>query len=383
MSEELPGLRLTQREFDPLPEYSCSIPTGTTIGKRWKRHEGAYDQRFRAAGGKPWWIIGEYIEAADPKKGGHPLVPPGDQGRPGCRAGARRNPISLQGRAMTDLLQDSQPAPARKIIKAHDIRQAILKRFAAPEYAVMFEVGDATGARHSRFADAVIMSLWPSRGLELHGVEIKVNAADWRREAADPRKAETIGAYCDRWWVFTSPGVIKDSSEVPPAWGWREFDGANWITKREAEKTTAKPIDRTFLAALLRRSDEERRTSVYQAAQEMIEADRAAFEKRVDAEAERRTRERKYAREALTAFEEASGLNLSKEWGGTGTPKEVGALVKVILESGIANSWQGLERLLKNTRDVADELERAMAASGLPFEMPSMTKEPKRRKAAS
>ena len=45
--------------------------------------------------------------------------------------------------------------------------------------------------------DAVIMSLWPSRGLELHGVEIKVSRADWKREAADPAKAEAIAAYCD------------------------------------------------------------------------------------------------------------------------------------------------------------------------------------------
>lgn len=27
---------LTQEEFDNLPEYSCSYPTGTTIGKKWK-----------------------------------------------------------------------------------------------------------------------------------------------------------------------------------------------------------------------------------------------------------------------------------------------------------------------------------------------------------
>jgi hypothetical protein len=54
------------------------------------------------------------------------------------------------------------------------IREAIAKRWAAPEYAVMWEVGRATGVvSNQRYADAVIMSLWPSRGLELHGVEIK------------------------------------------------------------------------------------------------------------------------------------------------------------------------------------------------------------------
>jgi len=29
---------LTQKEFDDLLEYSCSFPTGTTVGKCWKSH---------------------------------------------------------------------------------------------------------------------------------------------------------------------------------------------------------------------------------------------------------------------------------------------------------------------------------------------------------
>ncbi len=61
MADALPALRLTPREFAALPEYSCSLPTGTTIGKRWKRLDGSHDHRFIAAGGKPRWMIGEYV----------------------------------------------------------------------------------------------------------------------------------------------------------------------------------------------------------------------------------------------------------------------------------------------------------------------------------
>lgn len=68
-------VRLTKRELDELPEYSCSMPTGTTVGKRWKRDVNAYrkpitfflnafdgspEPSFR---GEDWWM-GEY--AADP-----------------------------------------------------------------------------------------------------------------------------------------------------------------------------------------------------------------------------------------------------------------------------------------------------------------------------
>jgi hypothetical protein len=67
---------LTKREFDELGEYSCSLPTGTTVGRRWKRDMNAYRQPtcffLHVCDGRPepsfrgedWWM-GEY--AADPK----------------------------------------------------------------------------------------------------------------------------------------------------------------------------------------------------------------------------------------------------------------------------------------------------------------------------
>lgn len=53
-------LLLTQSEFDALPEYSASYPTGTTPGKRWKRHDGAHDREFISRGGVPKWQVLEY-----------------------------------------------------------------------------------------------------------------------------------------------------------------------------------------------------------------------------------------------------------------------------------------------------------------------------------
>ena len=171
-----------------------------------------------------------------------------------------------------------------------ELRQAMSKRWAPPEYAVMWEVGRATGAVHNqRYADAVIMSLWPSRGLELHGVEIKVSRADWRREAADPSKAEAVAAYCDRWWIHAGPGVIQDTSELPPMWGAREFDGRAWRTIKEAEKTDAKACDRGFLASLLRRADGDSRWQIDQQARELAAAAVKAADEHIEREIERRS----------------------------------------------------------------------------------------------
>lgn len=64
--KDLPKLPMTLRELQSLPEYSCSVPTGQTIGKRWRIHSGVYDRKFMEAGGIPTWIVAEYVECDKP-----------------------------------------------------------------------------------------------------------------------------------------------------------------------------------------------------------------------------------------------------------------------------------------------------------------------------
>jgi hypothetical protein len=63
----LPPLRLTLEQFQALPEYSATLPTATTIGKRWRRQDGIYDASLRHYGRTKEeadrlcpWMIGEY-----------------------------------------------------------------------------------------------------------------------------------------------------------------------------------------------------------------------------------------------------------------------------------------------------------------------------------
>lgn len=56
-AREWPELVLTNEQLMKLPEYSSSIPTGTTIGKRWRRWTGQV------------WIVGEYIPAEPDHRG--------------------------------------------------------------------------------------------------------------------------------------------------------------------------------------------------------------------------------------------------------------------------------------------------------------------------
>jgi hypothetical protein len=53
---------LTQEEFDKMDEYSCSVPTGTTLGKRWKCKRDYFD----ASKG---WLMGEYTAIVPDSRG--------------------------------------------------------------------------------------------------------------------------------------------------------------------------------------------------------------------------------------------------------------------------------------------------------------------------
>lgn len=58
---------MSRRTFESLREYSATNPTGAYEGKMWRRHDGAFDRGFLAAGGKPEWLLCWYgiDESAD------------------------------------------------------------------------------------------------------------------------------------------------------------------------------------------------------------------------------------------------------------------------------------------------------------------------------
>ncbi|MBW8001732.1 MAG: hypothetical protein FVQ80_06880 [Planctomycetes bacterium] len=67
---------LTKEEFDDLLEYSMSVPTGTTIGKKWKRHVYSFEahgQKFSAYYVpknctliSDTWLLGTYAKSKKP-----------------------------------------------------------------------------------------------------------------------------------------------------------------------------------------------------------------------------------------------------------------------------------------------------------------------------
>lgn len=229
------------------------------------------------------------------------------------------------------------------------IHQALVKRFSAPEYALLFEVADSTGYA-SRYADAIAMSLWKSRGLSLHGIEVKVARSDWLRELKDPAKSAPIQKYCDHWWIVATKDVVK-VEELPPTWGLLVLQGESRLfAKKKAPVLEPEPMSRKFLAALLRRASEvQHRWIPRDSIKDQIES---AHDRGVEAGMVRGERkgddavlDLKRLKDRIESFENVSGVKIAN-WNAGNIAS------KVALATSFQNLKKNINRLCA-TRDTA------------------------------
>lgn len=148
----------------------------------------------------------------------------------------------------------AQPAAEPIRLNTAHARVLLAKRYPPGEWALLQEIAPSTGGG-TRYADAVALNLWKSRGYALHGFEIKVSRGDWLRELKQPEKAEDVFGYCDYWWVLAPKGVVKDG-ELPDTWGLLELREHNIGEIKAAPKLTPRPLTREFAASMFRRAHE-------------------------------------------------------------------------------------------------------------------------------
>jgi len=101
---------------------------------------------------------------------------------------------------------------------AAEITQLLRNRHDGQEWAFVTEVPNGTGLDMDRRCDGLAMCLWPSKGLHLHGYEIKVNRSDWLNEIQDVSKAAAFSRFCHYWWIAAPVGLVK-LEELPATWG--------------------------------------------------------------------------------------------------------------------------------------------------------------------
>lgn len=139
-------------------------------------------------------------------------------------------------------------------MKENDVIFALSKKYQTDSYAFIPQVRNQTGHSHqTRTADAVALSLWPSRGHELEGFEVKVSRSDWLNELKNHQKAEEIFQYCDRWWLVTGDKDIAKLDEIPKPWGWMALTESGIRVMKKAPQLKAKALSTGFVCAIFRR----------------------------------------------------------------------------------------------------------------------------------
>ncbi len=261
-----------------------------------------------------------------------------------------------------------------------EIITRLRKRYDAPVWAFIPQVRNQTGfGRRVRTIDAIAMSLYPSRGLELMAFEIKTTRQDWVRELKDPEKADEIAKYCDRWWIVAPEGVVE-AGELPPTWGLLIVHGTKIRIKMDAPKLNPPPISREFLAAICRRVTEEKpgeaeitaevNRQIFEYRREEEELDRAKLKRETERATEHLTRELNETKSTIKNFEDSSGVKIDRWDSGN-----VGAAIRFLREhgeAGIANRRRSLEDVCNQAKALASACENALASAKRDIECVSL-----------
>lgn len=231
-------------------------------------------------------------------------------------------------------------------ISEAELFSRITGKFPAPQYVVLPQVADGTGRHKERTADALAMSPWPSRGLILHGFECKRYRGDWLHEMRNPRKAESIFAYCDHWWLVIADDRVAKLEEIPATWGLLQASGKGLKTIKAAPRLAAKDLDRSFLAAVLRN------LTLAVVFRHQI-ADQIAAARQ---EAENRLGwEHKRLKERVDSFETKSGMKLESLWS-----EEVAKAAALMQDHGLDYVIRSLQSLGDRATELGKNLSDAL-----------------------
>lgn len=241
-------------------------------------------------------------------------------------------------------------------VTSFDVVSALRTHF-GDAFAFFEQVGNSTGGRVTNWADVVAVGLWPSRGLDIIGVEVKVSRQDWLSEYKNPKKAEAVARFCDYWYLAVGSADIVRDGELPTNWGLLVLKGGKIHCAKAAVKNESPELTRGFIAAVLRRAATPTSDALSQEYRKGYDKAREEFRKR---EAEN-PRSITYTQEEYTRivkvmrdFEEASGISLRYEYNG----KKLGEAVKLVMDSErMANRLENSRYAVENIRKIAQELE--------------------------
>lgn len=255
--------------------------------------------------------------------------------------------------------------------KKESVYSLLLKKYPDGQYALMAEVSDAAGYSRSRSADFIVVSLWPSRGLGIHGIELKSYRGDWLNEKKNPKKAENIFQYCDYFSLLTTDINIAKLDEIPDTWGWMNIENGRIKTIKEAPKQSPVALSRHFLAAMLKRSCDRSAWVLKESIIDEIQNARDVGR----SNAESAIRELKSSYESLQKnvieFEAESGIRINERRWMFDDPKKMGSAVKFIVDGGADRMKKDLELLGRRSKEIHDNIMHGIQLLDLPIKSDS------------
>ena len=222
-------------------------------------------------------------------------------------------------------------------------------------HCCILEVPDGTGSQKNRTADAISMSLWPSRGLTISGYEIKISRTDWLKELKNPAKAEWFWSHCDHWSLVVGDKSIVRDGELPDSWGLMVPHGSGLKFAKQPPLLEENPIDRAFLAGLLRAACKHEPACE----REIRKRERDKYNEGVDFGRVNEKAQNKYMldkfdelKTRVAEFEKHTGLNIKSRW--NNRPEQLGQMIEAIKEANRQHTH--LARLIEAIKTIEEML---------------------------
>lgn len=264
---------------------------------------------------------------------------------------------------MSDLLTVPETeAEAPKKVTSYDLKLG-LRTSVGKGSQVFFEVGNDTGTRVTRHADAVAIGIWPSTGHQIHGYEIKISRGDFLNEMKQPEKSWPVMRFCHRWTLLTPPGLIR-VDELPPNWGLQTYDGRVLRTVKQAPLMQPEPLSAGFVAALVRRAGEADAALIDAAVQKAIYERKLQIDAAISSAKERWETSGDYRvkqdRERLAKYDELFGKM------DTYAIERAAPYLRALVDSGIDRVISGLKYQGERLSEAAAAVKAAVDAASPP-----------------
>lgn len=237
------------------------------------------------------------------------------------------------------------------------LAELLSDRYSGRDWAFLRSVPNGTGQAKSRTCDALAMSLWPSKGLHLHGFEIKCDRSDWLREIQDVSKSEAFACFCHYWWIVAPKGVVK-LEELPPLWGLIEPAVTSLRVRKPAGiRENVQSPSCAFIAGLLRAALKVSpgEAELNAAREEGIQAGERSVQFTIDQEHRRANQDYESLKKAVTEFEQASGVTIEK-W----TAGRIGEAVKLVLNVNLGWMQHKLVQVRRQLEKVSEDTDNAI-----------------------